>query len=172
MGLLVLLILGGCSSKEPIKVTTEVKDEVKGEVQVKKQTPEEIEDNYIKTTIESAEKIKEQSLELKKLLSELDIHDKEWQNDVSYAFVMIDSATLDYKESLLNFSEEQRKKYEKTNKYFDEGVIYFNTITKNGLRAVETYDKEALKKIPVQLDAATPYIFEAMKQLEIERYEE
>lgn len=161
VGILTIGILTGCSTTPPEKINTVSKADVANEKQK--------EDKYIKTTIESANTIQTNVNELKVLLLEMNDNDLVWKNDVKNALTNIKSVANDYALSETFLSKAKLSKYEKTSSLFGEGVSQLHSITDDGWKAVESYDKKVLGELIGRLDPANELIKKGIEQLEIER---
>jgi hypothetical protein len=161
-GMIVIGLLAGCSTTPPKKINTVSQEDVEKE--------KNTEDNYIKITIESAKKIQENVVDLKDLLSNMNVNDLAWKNDVNYALMKIKSAANDYTGSEIVLSKKQLKKYEKTISNFDESVSQFHSITNDASKALETIDMKVLGEISNLLDSANELLKKSLEQLETERY--
>lgn len=161
IGILAIGILTGCSTAPPTKIKTVSKIDAADEKQK--------EDKYIKTTIDAANTIQTNVNELIVLLSEMNDNDLTWKNDVKNALTNIKSAANDYTLSETFLSKENLSKYEKTSSFFGDGVSQLHSITDDGWKAVESYDKKILGELIGRLDPANELIKKGIEQLEIER---
>jgi hypothetical protein len=161
--LLALGILGGCSSTPDIQTTG---------TQNNAKTEQQNEDNYIKTTIESANQITDNIDKLKALFAGMDIENDSWQLDAQIALDKIGKAKTDYLLGETKLSSEQKQKYKNTISYFNEGISSLDQVDSDARKALDTYDKKVISEISSKLDDESAKIQKAKEQLDTERYKE
>jgi hypothetical protein len=165
IGIMAIGLLSGCTAKE------ETQSVSKPAVQ-EKQDDKQIENQYIKTVIESSNAIIENTAALKSLLDKMNVNDLDWKNGVEEKVMSIRSVVNDYIGIEIKLSKEQKEKYKNTSTYFSEGVMYFDKLNSETNDALETYDTKALEGINLRVNQAALLIAKANKELETERYKE
>ncbi|MEH7249181.1 hypothetical protein V7114_20690 [Neobacillus niacini] len=161
--LLFLSLLTGCTPTSSKESST---------ISISSESKKEIEDTYIKTVIESGNRIVENKEILKSNLEVMNVHDEDWKNDVQNISFEINDAVSDYISSELDLTSSLEDKYKNTKSYFSEAVLTIGAISSDVGNALDTYDIKAFEEIEKRLDQSTQLLLKATKELENERYHE
>ncbi|MCM3599025.1 hypothetical protein M4D55_25130 [Metabacillus idriensis] len=131
--------------------------------------PEEAENNFITTTIESSRELKTDVEDLKLLIDDKLNETDEYAGLTPTISIQLKNNDFTIQKDYL--TDEQKQKYSKTIEFYSQGMDELHAITQDYRDAAEIYDKRALQEIKDRIDPAMSLVNKGIEQLEIERYE-